>query len=131
MFPARIWRERPQRYRLEAVKNKATGEVYFPPRVVDRDGKKFEAENYILPSEGKIHTYTIIEVPPSQFKDEAPYVVGIVELSDGTKLTCQITDLADKSWLGIGKKVRLEFRRVQTDSHHGVLSYGYKAVPAE
>ena len=130
MFPARIWREFPQRYRLEAVKNKDTGEVYFPPRVVSKDGKKFEAEKYILPDEGKIFTYTIIEVPPSQFKDEAPYVVGIIELTDGTKLTCQITDY-HKEWLDIGKKVRLEFRRVQTDSHHGVISYGYKAVPAE
>ena len=131
MFPARIWREFPQRYRLEAVKNKDTGEVYFPPRCVSKDGKKFNAELYVLPDEGKIFTFTIIETPPSQFKDEAPYVVGIIELIDGTRVTCQITDVADKSWLAIGKKVRLEFRRIQTDGSHGVLSYGYKAVPAE
>jgi len=130
MFPARVWREYPQRYRLEAIKNTDNGEVYFPPRLVSKDGKKFNGELYILPDEGTIYTYTIIEVPPSQFKDEAPYVIGIVELTDGTKLTCQITDY-NRDWLAIGKKVRLEFRRVQTDMSHGVLSYGYKAVPAE
>jgi len=130
MFPARVWREFPQRYRLEAVKNTESGEIYFPPRVLDYTGKKFKGEKYTLPDEGKIYTYTVIEVPPSQFKDEAPYVIAIVELKDGTRLTCQITDV-NISWLAIGKKVRLEFRRVQTDSHHGVISYGYKAVPAE
>jgi len=130
MFPARVWREYPQRYRLEAVKNKDTGEVYFPPRVIGKNGRKFEGELYVLPDEGTIYTYTEIQVPPSQFKDEAPYVVAIIELTDGTKVTCQLTDY-HKEWLAIGKKVRLEFRRVQTDDHHGVLSYGYKAVPAE
>jgi len=130
MFPARIWREFPQRYRLEGVKNKANGDVYFPPRYLDKDGKKLDGEKYVLPDEGTIYSYTIIQVPPSQFKDEAPYVVAIIELSDGTKLTCQITDFHEE-WLAIGKKVKLEFRRVQTDSHHGVLSYGYKAIPAE
>jgi len=26
-------------------------------------------------------------------------------------------------------EVRIEFRRIQTEDHHGVLSYGYKFVP--
>lgn len=128
MFPARIWREFPQRYRLEAVQDKETKKVYFPPRTLGDDFKKIDGEKYVLPDEGTIYTYTIIEVPPSQFKDEAPYVVAIIELKDGTRVTCQITDY-DKDWLAIGKKVKLEFRRIQTDAFHGVLSYGYKAVP--
>jgi uncharacterized OB-fold protein len=86
-------------------------------------------EPYTLPSDGTIFTYTTIEVPPSQFKDAAPYVVAIVELADGTKIMCQMTD-CDPAKLEIGQKVKLEFRRVQTHGEHGVLSYGYKAVPA-
>mgnify|MGYP006282646069 CR=1 FL=1 len=128
MFPARIWREFPQRYRLEAIQDKETKQVYFPPRALGDNFKKIDGEKYVLPDEGTIYTYTIIEVPPSQFKDEAPYVVAIIELKDGTRVTCQITDY-DKDWLAIGKKVKLEFRRIQTDAFHGVLSYGYKAVP--
>jgi hypothetical protein len=128
MYPARIWREFPQRYRLEAIQDKDTKHVYFPPRTLGENFKKIDGVKYVLPDEGTIYTYTIIQVPPSQFKDEAPYVVAIIELKDGTKLTCQITD-CDESWLAIGKKVKLEFRRIQTDAFHGVLSYGYKAVP--
>lgn len=130
MFPSRTWRENPQRYRLEAVKCSKTGEVFFPPRTVapgTLDGSTLEPHQ--LPSDGTIFTYTVIEVPPSQFKDEAPYVVAIVELSDGTKIMCQVAD-CDPESLEIGQKVKLEFRRVQSHGEHGVLSYGYKAVPA-
>ncbi len=130
MFPSRPWRETPQRYRFEAQKCSKTGNVYFPPRVVapgTLDASTLKP--YVLPDEGTVYTYTIIEVPPSQFKDEAPYVVGIIELKDGTKVTCQITD-CEAEKLAIGMKVKIEFRRVQTHGEHGVLSYGYKAVPA-
>ncbi len=130
MFPSRTWRENPQRYRLEAVKCSKTGEVFFPPRTVapgTLDGSTLEPHQ--LPNDGTIFTYTVIEVPPSQFKDEAPYVVAIVELSDGTKVMCQVAD-CDPEKLEIGQKVKLEFRRVQTHGEHGVLSYGHKAVPA-
>ena len=130
MFPGRTWREYPQRYRLEAVKCNKCDSVYFPPRLVSPGTLDAEClEPYTLPDEGTVYTFTIIEVPPNQFKDEAPYVVGIIELSDGTKITCQITD-CDPSKLEIGQKVKMEFRRIQTHGEHGVISYGYKAVPA-
>jgi uncharacterized OB-fold protein len=130
MFPSRTWRENPQRYRLEAVKCAKHNKVFFPPRRVSPgslDGSSLKP--YQLPNEGTIYTFTTIEVPPSQFKDSAPYVVGMIELTDGTKITCQVAD-CDPSTLKIGQKVKIEFRRVQTHGEHGVLSYGYKAVPA-
>ena len=34
MFPSRIWREMPQRYRLEAAICKKCGKRYYPPRLV-------------------------------------------------------------------------------------------------
>ena len=130
MFPSRTWRENPQRYRLEAVKCSKEGSVFFPPRIVapgSLDGSSLEP--YVLPDNGTIYTYTVIEVPPSQFKDAAPYVVAIIELEDGTKVMCQMAD-CEPAELEVGQKVKLEFRRVQTHGEHGVLSYGYKAVPA-
>ncbi len=130
MFPARTWREYPQRYRLEAVKCTKDNTVYFPPRLVRPGTLETDCfEPYTLPDEGTIYTFTVIEVPPNQFKDEAPYVVAIIELVDGTKITCQVAD-CDPKKLEIGQKVKMEFRRIQTHEEHGVLSYGYKAVPA-
>lgn len=130
MFPSRPWRENPQRYRLEAQKCEKTGNVFFPPRLVapgTLDNSTLKP--YKLPDDGEVFTFTIIEVPPSQFKDEAPYIVGIIKLEDDTKIMCQIAD-CEPGDVKIGMKVKLEFRRVQTHGEHGVLSYGYKAVPA-
>jgi hypothetical protein len=126
MFPARIWREKPQRYRLEGAKCKATGNVSFPPRLVDGlSNREFEKIN--LPRQGTVLTYTIIHTPPTKFEDEAPYAVGIINLGE-VNITCQIVDIPLQE-IKIGLKVRLEFRRIQKDGESGVLCYGYKAVP--
>ncbi|MFQ5870406.1 MAG: Zn-ribbon domain-containing OB-fold protein, partial [Candidatus Zixiibacteriota bacterium] len=83
MFPARVWREIPQRYRLEANKCPQTGEIYFPPRLVCPEGKCVELEPLKLAETGTIESYTVIRVAPSAFTDQAPYAIGIVKLDDG------------------------------------------------
>ena len=129
MSEPRFWREIPQRYRLEAAKCAKCGKVHFPPRLVCASCGSRDFEKYILPTEGKIQTFTIIRVPPAPFKDQAPYAVGIVELDDGVKVTAQITDCGFEE-LEIGKRVRVEFRKVQEEGQAGILQYGYKFVPA-
>ena len=128
MFPARIWRQFPQRYRLEASVCKKCGKRYYPPRLVCAEcgSRKFEA--YKLPEEGKLETFTVIRVAPSQFSDQAPYAIGIIKFNDGLQMMGQIAD-CDIDKLKIGLKMRLEFRKVQADGTHGVLSYAHKFVP--
>ena len=92
MLSARYWREMPQRYRLEAQKCKKCGKIYFPPRLVCSECKSQDFEKYKLKDRGKLLTYTIIRIAPSQFIDQAPYAIGIVELDEGVKLLTQITD---------------------------------------
>lgn len=128
MFSARNWREYPQRYRMEAVKFKKSGKTYFPPRQIDPTNGDTEFEKVVLPEIGKVVTYTVVRVAPSQWGDMAPYAVAVVELTDGTRLMGQMTDV-DVETVKIGMEVRSEFRRVQTEGSHGILSYGYKFVP--
>ena len=128
MFSSRNWREYPQRYRLEASKFKKSGKTYFPPRAVDPETGDTEQEMVVLPDTGKVITYTVIRTAPGQWTDIAPYALAIAELTDGTRLMAQVVD-CDVNEVKIGMEVRIEFRRVQTESHHGVLSYGYKFVP--
>jgi uncharacterized OB-fold protein len=128
MFSSRNWREYPQRYRLEAAKFKKSGKTYYPPRKVDPENGDTEFETVRLPQTGKLLTYTVIRVAPSQWGDLSPYAVGIAELADGTRVMAQLTD-CDVEQVKIGMKVRLEFRRVQEEGHAGVLSYGHKLVP--
>jgi uncharacterized OB-fold protein len=128
MFSSRNWREYPQRYRLEAAKFKKSGKTYFPPRTVDPETGDTEHEIVKLPDTGKIITYTVIRVAPQQWGEEAPYGLAIAELTDGTRLMGQVTD-CDPAQIKIGMEVRIEFRRIQSEGHHGVISYGYKFVP--
>jgi len=128
MFSSRNWREYPQRYRMEAVKFKKSGKTYFPPRQVDPTNGDTEFEKVVLPETGKVVTYTVIRVAPAQWSDLSPYAIAVVELTDGTRVMGQMTDV-DVEEVKIGMEVRTEFRRVQTEGSHGVLSYGYKFVP--
>jgi len=126
---ARYWREIPQRYRMEAGKCTACGEVHFPPRRVCMKCGKQEFETVVLPDTGTVETYTVIRVAPDEFTDLSPYAVALVKLDDGTRLMSQLVDV-DLEKIEIGLPVKIEFRRVRDDGAAGVLFYGYKVVPA-
>jgi uncharacterized OB-fold protein len=129
MFPARYWREIPQRYRMEAKKCKKCGKIYFPPRIICSDCKSKDFELLKLKDEGRLLTYTVIRVGPSQFVNQTPYAMGIVKLDEGVNLLAQIVD-CEPDQLQIGMKLKLEFRKIQQDGEAGILCYGYKCVPA-
>ncbi|SYZ73639.1 conserved hypothetical protein [Candidatus Zixiibacteriota bacterium] len=128
MFPARAHREYPHRYRLEAGECKKCGKVVFPRRLICPVCGHREFKKVILPDTGKLVSFSVIRVAPSQFTDEAPYAIGIAELTNGVRLLAQVTD-CDVDKIKVGMDINIEFRRVQTDGHQGVLSYGYKFVP--
>ena len=130
MIAPRIRRAVPQRYRYEAVKCTKCGRVCFPPRLICPDCKAKTFEPFVLQREGTLLTYTIIYIPPSPFKDEAPYAMGVVELNGGGRINTQIVD-CDFDKIKIGMKVKMEFRRIQDEGEAGVIGYGYKCVPID
>lgn len=127
MISPRYHREIPQRYRLEAGKCKQCGHISFPPRLVCSKCKSKTFETVQLNNEGKILTFTIIRVGPDKFSKETPYVVAIIELNDGVRLTAQVTD-CDVNKVEIGTKVKMVFRKIQDEGKSGLHCYGYKAV---
>ena len=130
MSSPKYWREIPQRYRLEAARCRGCGEVLFPPRLVCPKCRGREFEKVTLAREGKLLTHTVIRVAASQFIDQAPYAVGIVELTGGVKIMAQIAD-CEPERLSAGMPLRVEFRKVQEEGEAGIIAYGYKCVPAE
>ncbi len=127
--PARVAREFPTRYRLEAARCEACGTVSFPPRLVCPACRERKFTPVTLKPEGKVITWTVIHVGPATHKHDVPYALAIVELADGVRVTCQLADV-DPAQVSAGMAVRLEFRRVQSDGEAGVIAYGHKAVPA-
>jgi len=128
MSVAAYWREMPQRYRLEAAKCKKCAHIQFPARLICAECGHREFEKINLKRTGKLLTYTIIHVAPSQFTDQVPYAVGIIELDDGARLLAQIADCPQEA-LKTGMALRIEFRRVTNDGEAGIIHYGYKCVP--
>jgi uncharacterized OB-fold protein len=122
------WRQEPQRYRYEANKCESCDKVFFPPRRCCGLDCAEELKPVTLATTGKVLTYTIIHIAPTQFTDEAPYAMAICEMDGGGRITAQLVDcpFAD---IKIGMPVRIEFRKIQQDGHHGILMYGYKVVP--
>ena len=124
----RNWREYPQRYRLEAKKCSNCGKIFFPPRLVCNNCSSREFLDTKLSEEGIVKTFTVIRVAPTNFVDEVPYAVGIIELNDGVNTMMQITD-CDPEEIKLGMPVKVEFRKIQSEGDAGILMYGYKAVP--
>jgi uncharacterized OB-fold protein len=126
---ARLVREFPARYRLEGARCGACGHIAYPARVVCPACRGTKHTPTTVASSGKVVTFTVIHVAGSAFRLEVPFVLGVVELADGVRTTCQIVDV-DPDKVSLGMEVRLEFRRIQEDGEAGVIAYGHKAVPA-
>lgn len=82
----------------------------------------------LLGQEGEIVTYTTVFVPPSGFESQAPYVVVVVQLINGKKITAQLVDF-DEQHLSIGQKVKTILRRTKDPGEEGIIPYGIKCTP--
>ncbi|NIR47401.1 Zn-ribbon domain-containing OB-fold protein [candidate division KSB1 bacterium] len=127
MKSPRYTREIPQRYRLEAARCESCGKIHFPPRLICPDCQSGSFRVIKLRDKGKVLTYTVIHVAPEQFATQTPYIMAIVELNDGVKITSQIVDCGIED-VRIGEKVKVVFRKIQQDGRAGILCYGYKCV---
>jgi len=120
------WRRIPERYRMLGVECKTCGSKYFPRRSVcpkcRRRGKISEIQ---YSGKGKVFSYTEVQSPPDGFEDQVPYILAIIELDEGAKLTGQIVD-AHKADVKIGSRVEQVFRVIQRDDPEGLIHYGFK-----
>lgn len=122
----RGWRHIPQRYNLIGSKCSHCGEVFFPKRVICPEcRRKGKLEDIKFSGKGKIISYSVIHTPTDDFKTIAPYVVAIIELEEGAKITSQIVD-CDPETLNIEDPVEMVFRKIREEGDEGVISYGYK-----
>ncbi len=126
MAVPRFWREIPNRYNLIGARCGNCNKILFPPRYIcpfcRRMGK---LEPYKLKRQGKVISYTVIHVAAAGFEDQVPYVLAIIELEDGPRLTAQITD-CNPDEIKIGDEVEIIFRRMGEESKDGVIYYGFK-----
>ena len=123
---ALTWRRIPERYRLEGTECKTCGTAYFPPReVCSKCRRKGEIVEKKFSGKGKVFSFSWITVPPSGFELYAPYMIAVIELEEGPRLTSQIVDCTEED-VKIGTPVRMVFRKIQEDGKEGLIHYGFK-----
>jgi uncharacterized OB-fold protein len=75
-----------------------------------------------------VFSFTVIRVAPEGFETFTPYIVGLIMLDEGVKVTSQIVD-CDIEDVYIGMPVESCFRKLRTDGKDGIICYGFKFRP--
>lgn len=80
-----------------------------------------------LPRGGRLVAWSIVEQPPKEWREQAPLIVGLVELDDGTRVVAQISDVTVEE-LREGLRVRATVRRAP-EREDEVVRYIVKFIP--
>lgn len=124
----RNWRLRNQRYRLEGTQCTSCGRLHFPPRIVCPDCKHRELEPFTFRGRGTVYSFTTVYQAPDGFEDYVPYVVALIDLDEGPRVTAQLTDV-DPDDVEIGMPVEMVVRKLSEEGEQGLIRYGYKFRP--
>jgi len=120
------WRRIPERYGLKGTTCTTCGANFFPSRhICPKCRRKGKIEKKSYSGKGKIYSYTQVNVPPEGFELEAPYMLAIIELAEGPRLTAQVVDCTEKD-VSMGSPVRMVFRKIQESGAEGLIHYGFK-----
>ena len=128
MTTPRFWREIDERYNLKGMQCGNCGNAFFPARSLCpkcRHASVGKMTPKSFSGEGVVDSFTVVHAPPAGFELQAPYILAIVKLEEGPKVTTQIVD-AKPEQVKVGARVKKVFRRINADGESGVIHYGYK-----
>ena len=89
------------------------GKIHLPPRPLCDNCYSRQFEWVEAPKAGKLLTYTVIHIAPTQFQPLAPYAVGIVELENGLHIPGMIHGVPHNQ-LKVGMAVTIDFEACST-----------------
>lgn len=78
---------------------------------------------------GEVVTFTIVHSAAKDYAMLTPYILAIIKLDEGPRLTSQV--ICDPSEVHIGMKVKSAFRKLGEESDRGMIYYGTKFIPLE
>ncbi len=105
--------------KIYGTKCKECGCLQFPPRAHcvrclsnDYEWNEFSGDCALI-------TYTKVNASPATFKDQAPYLLGLAEFSEGPKVFAWIDKEISEEQLTLGTKMKLKASKLS----NGNLSY--------
>lgn len=102
------------------------GAVQFPPRPVCRACGGTDLATHRLTGRGKVFSWSGAAQPRAAVV--GPYLVAVVELEEGIRITAQLTGL-DPEEIEVGLPVVMVTRRIRERGEEDYLVYGYKFRP--
>lgn len=75
-----------------------------------------------------MYTFSVIRVPSEGFEAYAPYIIGLIQLDEGPKVTTQIVDCSLEE-VYIDMPVEVCFRKLREQGKEGIICYGFKFKP--
>lgn len=93
---------------LVGTKCRACGSVRVYPNFYCRRCGNTNFEKVKFTGKGTLITYTVLHAVPSRFKENAPLVIGLVELEEGGRISAQLDASEDE--LSVGKKLEAIFQ---------------------
>lgn len=124
----RVWRLRPQRYRLVGTRCEDCGGLQFPPAKICPECRNQRLESYQFAGRGTVFSFSTVYSPLPRFEEMAPYVVALIDLEEGPRVAAQITD-AEPTDIEIGMPVEMVIRKLSEEGKRGVITYAYKFRP--
>ena len=73
---------------------------------------------------GVVYSYTTQHQAPEGFEEQAPYILALVKLDEGSLITAQLTDMDGE--IAIGDRVEMVTRKLTSEGSKGMIVYGYK-----
>ena len=122
------WRLQNQRYQLIGTVCNSCGDVNFPPLLVCKECKSRDLSEKQFSGNGSVYSFTTVYQAAEAFADYLPFVVALIDLEEGTRITAQLTDV-DPDSIEIGMPVEMVIRKISEDGEKGVINYGYKFRP--
>jgi uncharacterized protein len=100
--------------RLVIQKCSDCGAFRFYPRLVCPSCMSEKVEWVEASGRGRVYSYTIVHRAPPAFRDDAPYVVVVVELEEGVRLMSRL-DIDPPGAATIDMPVKVTFEKISDD----------------
>jgi len=95
--------------KLMGVECRDCGMLYLPPKPLCSSCGSQNLTWREFAREGSVEAFTIIHIAPKRLIEEAPYVVAIVRIDNGPRITGRILGVETPEQVEVGSRVKVEF----------------------
>jgi uncharacterized OB-fold protein len=90
--------------------------------------KSRDLEAFFFSGRGSVYSFSTVYHALVKFADFLPYIVALIDLEEGPRITAQLTDVCPQE-VEIGMPVEMVVRKISEEGERGVINYGYKFRP--